>query len=385
MRSSTSSLILALSTLLGVSNAYGQNVSTHDKTTHPVFAHYMAGTTTEEHVAIDINDAIRMGLDGFVLNVGNPLASYTNATLAYMFDYAAKTDFKLLINIDLNGAAGASLGLFDFTSLLKKYVGHDSYFKGPNDAPFISAFSDGGQSISNWTEFLTSVSDKTYFVPDFDQTDGYYSATTGWWSKYGDLVDGLFSWESLWPQDPKVGIGAAFAGDTSLDEIVISGSAAHNKTYMVGLSTLQYKDAYGANYYREGGLNLPVRIENILKMSPSPDFAQILTWNNGPESHYIGNLWSESNDDYLASLYSGSTWDHTAWQPIFTSFITAFKAGLPASKMAPPKNSSAVAVGALWYKTILQDAICGNILCNIIEALAGGDTSSCSPEPSQYR
>lgn len=44
---------------------------------------------------------------------------------------------------------------------------------------------------------------------------------------------------------------------------------------------------------------------------------------------------------------------HTDWQPLVTSFIEAYKSG---SSMAPP--SGATAVGAMWYKTVLQNASC---------------------------
>lgn len=44
---------------------------------------------------------------------------------------------------------------------------------------------------------------------------------------------------------------------------------------------------------------------------------------------------------------------HTAWQPLVTSFISAYKSG---GTMAPP--SGATAIGSMWYKTILQSASC---------------------------
>lgn len=65
---------------------------------------------------------------------------------------------------------------------------------------------------------------------------------------------------------------------------------------------------YGANIYRRGEMHLPKRIESILNMSPLPEFVQIVSWvseitsqmlsvraltrnqNDGPESHYIGNM-----------------------------------------------------------------------------------------------
>ena len=48
-----------------------------------------------------------------------------------------------------------------------------------------------------------------------------------------------------------------------------------------------------------------------------------------------------------------ANYPHTAWQPLVTSFINAYKAN---NSMAPP--SGATAIGSMWYKTILQGASC---------------------------
>lgn len=53
-----------------------------------------------------------------------------------------------------------------------------------------------------------------------------------WWSYWGDLVDGLFSWEAAWPA---VGDGSTSdAGSMSPDMDVIDGAEANSKDYMIG-------------------------------------------------------------------------------------------------------------------------------------------------------
>ena len=53
-----------------------------------------------------------------------------------------------------------------------------------------------------------------------------------WWSEWGDLVDGLFSWESAWPV---VGDGSSSdSGSMSPDMPVIDGASSNSKSYMVG-------------------------------------------------------------------------------------------------------------------------------------------------------
>ena len=112
-------------------------------------------------------------------------------------------------------------------------------------------------------------------------------------------------------------------------------------------------------------------MNNILGMASSLDFVEIITWvnrpsvlstlmklltkpqNDGPESHYIGNVWSESSDSSVMYCEPNANYPHTAWQPLVKSFISAYKNG---GSMAPP--SGATAIGAMWYKTILQSASC---------------------------
>lgn len=55
----------------------------------------------------------------------------------------------------------------------------------------------------------------------------------------------------------------------------------------------------------------------------------------------------------------GSDWSHTAWQPLIEAFITSYKEGGTISSMVTPNNHG-YAAGAMWYKTILQDASCIN-------------------------
>ena len=54
-----------------------------------------------------------------------------------------------------------------------------------------------------------------------------------WWSYWGDVVEGLFSWEAAWPA--LGGFGGKSPGDISPDLPVINGAVAHNKGYMIGM------------------------------------------------------------------------------------------------------------------------------------------------------
>lgn len=186
------------------------------------------GTVTQAHAQTDIDNAVAMGLDGFALNIGDPTQAYVTTALGYLFPYAASKGFKLFISMDLAAAGGAGKSVNDFTTILRNNLGQTAWYRGPNGYPFLSTFSDGGLTNTQWAAFKQVWANDLYFVPDFDQTAGYYTADPGWWSYWGSIVDGCFSWESAWPYT-----GATNIGDLSLDKVVQAGAKAHGKTYMI--------------------------------------------------------------------------------------------------------------------------------------------------------
>jgi hypothetical protein len=217
----------------------------------------------------------------------------------------------------------------------------------------ISTYSSGGYENTTWSSWKSGLANDMFFMPELDDTSGYYDAAWEWWEYWGGVVDGLFSWDSAWP----VVDSGTTPGAVSRDATVLAGAKNHEKLYMIALSALQFKNAYGGNWYRQGDGNLPVRMSNILGMSSAPDFVEVITWNDGPESHYIGNVWPEANGNADANLYSSQdTWPHSGWQPLIASFITAFKNNQPATKMTPADGS--VASGAAWYRTELSTVTC---------------------------
>ena len=207
---------------------------------------------------------------------GDPTAAYVRPTLDYLFGFAAYRGFKLFISMDLWAAAASQKTLFDYRDLLRGYIGRDAYYRGPNGMPFISTFGDGGLNADDYVRWRNEFGNNMYFVPNLDRTQGYASSHPAWFDHWGRVIEGVFGWESAWPYSDTS--GGQYPGDVRSDVQVASGLTARGKSYMMPLSALQYKNAYGTNYYRSGALNLPIRMENILKMSPAPDFIQLLTW-----------------------------------------------------------------------------------------------------------
>jgi glucan endo-1,3-alpha-glucosidase len=324
-----------------------------------VFCHYMVGTvdSSTNHAQLDIEQAAAMGLSAFALNVGAPTASWCQSTVEQLFNYANSNNFKLFFSLDL----GQDGTLTDFTSLVQQYINNTAYYKaGPNNYPFLSTYSAGSTSPSDWASFKSSLGTNVYFVPDFDGVSGYYTDINSFFSTWGSTVDGVFSWETAWPAAQTKPANVS----TDSDQYVQTGTQANSKSYMIPLSSLQYKHLdSGTNYYRVGEVNLPQRMTEILDLGKTsgtvaPDFVEVITWNDAGESHYIGNLWAEGIPaDELA--YANQTgWPHSGWQPLITSFIDAYKNGDDSSAMAPPSGSAAV--GAMWYRTIWMNATCAS-------------------------
>ena len=284
-----------------------------------VFAHYMVGTVTEAHAHQDIDDAKGMGLDGFALNIGDPTQAFVDTTLHDLFGYAEYVNsisdkpFYLYLSLDVYASGAACYagstscnGPWDYTNVLQWTLGSPAYYTGdntPNGFPMISTFSSGGYTNDNWTDWKASFANQMFFIPDFDETTGYYGgedAYDGWYYYWGDVIDGLFSWESAWPKrgNPSPGtVGGAYDGDITPDLKVQKGALDRELTYMMGISPLQYKNSYGTNVYRPGNVQMFNRMVNILGMETLPEWIVVQTWNDGPESHYIGNIWPEQNTD----------------------------------------------------------------------------------------
>ena len=48
----------------------------------------MVGNVNEDHAHMDIDNAKRMGIDAFALNIGDPRTDFVKTTMDRMFDYA---------------------------------------------------------------------------------------------------------------------------------------------------------------------------------------------------------------------------------------------------------------------------------------------------------
>ncbi|KAI1496386.1 glycoside hydrolase family 71 protein [Biscogniauxia marginata] len=306
-----------------------------------VFAHYLVGTVDPgtDHAQQDIDQAIEVGFDAFALNVGSPDADWAKNTLRQLFDYASGKEFKLFFSFDFygNGDISAHQALYD------QFKDEAAYLRyGPDDLPVVSSYSGGAIGADAWRGFKTA--NGVYLIPNVEAAENYYSQPAAFFQDWGDVVDGVFSWETSWPDTSDTPVNVSSARD----EDVKAAADAAGKAYMMGLSSLQYKHCCGDSWYRAGETNLPERMIQILALGP--EFTEVITWNDAGESHYIGPCWAEGLTDEILQYGNSDTNPHSGWQPLISSFVAAFKAG--AADMVP--RGGARFAGAMWYRGVTR-------------------------------
>ncbi|KAL1739610.1 glycosyl hydrolase family 71-domain-containing protein [Schizophyllum fasciatum] len=323
-----------------------------------VFAHYMVGNVTEEHIRQDIIDAAAAGISGFSLNIGKPGADFVVNTLRYMFTHAYENGFYIHISMDLIESGDENGGHPElFNDLIRGYVGHSGYYQ-VDGKPFITTFSDGGLTNKEWDAWkLNTLANKLYFCPDFDGTPGYNTSADGWWDYWGDSVDCVFSWDAAWQRRGPEYAGSESPGSIEIDNAVIEDAKAKGKGYMMGAFAMPFYNP-SADQFAQGSAHCSTRAP----MSTRPDYICVITWNDGPESHYVGNIWPEQNTDPDPARYvtSAKEWSHKAWLPLIHSFSDAFMSGGGPSSMSVPYGNQASAIGVMWYKSVLQSTSCPN-------------------------
>jgi len=156
---------------------------------------------------------------------------------------------------------------------------------------------------------------------------------------------------NAWPQNTQGDIIVP----TTDDVTYLEGAHAAGKTFLMGVSPLQFKHLdSGDNYYRRGEQNLEYRFDQVLSLQP--DFIELITWNDAGESHYMGNSWPEP---IAGSVIPGYTdgYDHTGYWQILGAFIQAYKAGVTTTGSMYPVNGKK-AQGTFWHHTLLVGGDC---------------------------
>lgn len=322
-----------------------------------------AGDILATSAEADVKAASDLGFSAFAINLNADAlnSDWSDRCTQRLFDAAASNPnkFKCFISMDLNNADDRTRDRFH--DYVNRWMSHPAYYKHDNK-PMLSTFSVGRTSPSNWPGFLGSLNGGggVYFLPETDNANGYYAynqpaGSREFWDSWAPVVDGVFSWETAWCKDGKNNVSTS-----DWDEPHAAEAHRRQKSYMVPMSTLQYKHwaATGDNWYRVGEVNLPERMTEVLSMNPQPDFAEVITWNDSGESHYIGTVHTDGQIAAFREYSNEETYSHTAWQPLYQSFIQAFKDNVDARGMKPTGQSKYT--GAMWFRGVTSNAQCSD-------------------------
>ncbi|KAI0506922.1 glycoside hydrolase family 71 protein [Xylaria bambusicola] len=276
-----------------------------------------------------------------------PNADWLVSAVNQLFDYAdTRDDFKLFFSFDFYQTGDINT----HAALYTQFADRPSYLRyGDANLPVVSSYSGGNIGVDAWRKFKTA--NNVYLIPNPEADGSYYSQPATFFQNWGDVVDGVFSWETNWP-DVADTPGANVS--STRDEAVKNAADAAGKTYIMGLSPLQYKHCCGDSWYRNGETTLLERMDQILQLSP--EFTEVITWNDAGESHYIGPCWAETLNEEILQYGDSDANPHTGWQPLISSFIDAFKSGASDTGSMVPSNGASFA-GAMWYRGVLKSCV----------------------------
>ncbi|KAK4683990.1 glucan endo-1,3-alpha-glucosidase, partial [Tremellales sp. Uapishka_1] len=313
--------------------------------TRALYAHHMVGNTysyTQATWADDIALAAAAGIDGFALNMGSDSWQPPSVAMAYAAAEASGLDFKLFLSFDMSSlsCSSASAGT-TLVNLVSTYANHPNQAMYKS-AVFVSTFSGADCTFglpsaqAGWNStFETPLKGQNisiHFSPAiFSDTSTFAAAT--WY-------EGEFNWNSGWPMGST---DLTTASDTTYM------AAMGNKTYMPAVSpcffTYYSPQTYNKNWiYRSDDWLLATRMEQIISMRTKFDHAELISWNDYGESHYLGPI----RADQPNSQGWTNGMPHTAWLNVVSYYAPAFKTG------AYP---AATDMMVLWSRPHPKDAV----------------------------
>ncbi|KAJ2999373.1 hypothetical protein NUW58_g19 [Xylaria curta] len=309
-----------------------------------VFAHYLVGgiDPNTDHARQDIQQAAAVGFDAFALNIGRPNEDWLISAVNQLFDYAdSRDDFKLFFSFDFYQTNDINAHAVLYT----RFANRPSYLRyGDAKLPVVSSYSGGGIGVEAWRNFKTT--NNVYLIPNPEADSNYYSQPATFFQTWGDVVDGVFSWETSWPD---VSDTSGNNVSSARDEAVKKAADSAGKTYTMGMFVRTSVQAL------------------LRRFMLSPEFTEVITWNDAGESHYIGPSWPETVTKEILQYGDTDENPHIGWQPLVSSFINAFKSGASDTSTMVPANGASFA-GAMWFQVRVTSG--GHVLAT--QAVAAG-------------
>ncbi|KAH1322785.1 hypothetical protein EMGR_000402 [Emarellia grisea] len=272
-------------------------------------------------------------IDAFALNIAARDAINAQS-IPLAFEAAQAAGFKIFFSFDY--VARGPWNQDDVTELLLRYKVNEAYYRN-NGRPLASTF-EGSENAEEWINIKASTD--CFFIPDWSSLGAKAALEKG----YG-IVDGLFSW-AAWPSGPQ-------DMNTQVDLCYIKLlNESEGLVYMMPVSPWFYTNlpGYGKNWLWRGDDLWHDRWQEVL--SVRPEFAEIISWNDYGESHYIGPLHEGGYELFRtgkAPFNYAENMPHDGWRTLLPFIIGTYKRG-----HAEVKQESLVA----WYRTTPGSA-CG--------------------------
>ncbi|KAL0951577.1 hypothetical protein HGRIS_008259 [Hohenbuehelia grisea] len=285
-----------------------------------VVAHFMVGNTYPYSVndwAKDIALAHSKGIDGFALNAGRDDWQPARVADAYTAAANSGTGFKLFLSLDMTSLGCSNSG---DAGVLRNYV--TSYASHPNQLLYdgrvlVSTFSGEGCTFgtgntnTGWQNTIKNGLPGVFFLPSFfidPATFGSYP-----------VVDGFFNWNGGWPMG---NYDINFDSDNGyLNNL---GGRAYMGAVSPWFFTHYGPDTFNKNWiYRGDDWLFAQRWEELIANRNRVDIAEVITWNDYGESHYIGPI---AGAQPMSQAWVNG-FDHQGWLDLNQYYLTAYKTG----------------------------------------------------------
>ncbi|TRM63124.1 glycoside hydrolase family 71 protein, partial [Schizophyllum amplum] len=329
------SLSLLLSGLLAVERVHAADV----------FAHFMVesayGYDTAEKWTPHISLAQSIGIDGFstdLMNIKNPGDGYEVDRLGVAFSAAEAASFDLIISFDMSANSWTQETMQD---LISKHASSSAMYRW-NDAVVVTTFSGdtyGNGFYVTLKSALASQGVTISFTPAFLNQYGSSGDVDKVLSSFSS-IDGFANWWA-WPTG---------TNDTlTPDADIAMQEAIHSQRtgpYIMAVSPWQFKSlGTGNNWVVQADTLFHYRWEQVVN-DVKPDIVELISWNDFPESHYLGD-----HDDTV-QLYDAEHYvlgyDHGAWRSIVQYYASLYKTG------SATINDEVI----YWYRTSPKAALC---------------------------
>ncbi|EIW80344.1 glycoside hydrolase family 71 protein [Coniophora puteana RWD-64-598 SS2] len=304
-----------------------------------VFAHFMAQNSYSYSQSDWVNDmttAKNIGIDGFALNMaGNDYE--VNPQLGYAYAAAEQVGFQLFYSFDMTSTWDANT----IAGIVAQYASSSSTFHY-NSKVLVSTYSGESYGDSFWSSVKSTLSGQGIDIALAPAFTSYRdpSQASNLLSTFPS-IDGFYNWWS-WPND----VGTNLTTDT--DVAYQAAAQSRGGPYIMAVSPWQFKNLDNLGDWVEYSDTLwDYRWQQALQVQP--DIVEIVTWNDYPESHYIGDINPNVDIGTQAPLYVNG-FDHAAWRDVAQYYISWYKTG------NQPTISNEEVV--FWYRAFPKDITC---------------------------